>query len=508
MSMDLALSVARSGLRLLDRQMARTADDIANAGTEGHTRKTVAGEALSAAGIGIGVRTGVATRDVDLALQAATMRAGGDAAAGEIRTRLLATVETAHGRPEDGDSLGGLLSALRADLVTLREAPEDPIRRGAVVQAAEDLVARFNGIAAAIGAARQEAHDALTQEVEAANAALAEIGALTRDIRRDIAAGRGVADLEDRRDLAIARLAQSFDVAVIRGQPGEITLVARGGIVLPLDGGPVFSITPATVAPGAFHGGSGTLPGVVLSGRDVTRRLVGGRMAAAAELRDLTLPRMQAELDLSAAHTAARFEAQGLRLLTDGAGAVPDVTLPYAGSAMLGFAGTIRVNPAVAADPSLVRDGTHIVIAVPGGATAFTPNPPGGPPGFATLLDRLLDFTFGATVAPGSAHPAIPAAGLGPDGTLVSTLSGLATLEAHGGALVATQSAARAAAEDGRGRALALGELLGTRMQDRSGVDVDREVAAMVELQNAYTINARVISTLQAMWDALFGAVR
>ena len=59
MSLDLALSVARSGLRLLDLQMARTADDIANAGTDGHTRKTLAGEALSAAGSGIGVRAQV-----------------------------------------------------------------------------------------------------------------------------------------------------------------------------------------------------------------------------------------------------------------------------------------------------------------------------------------------------------------------------------------------------------------------------------------------------------------
>ena len=53
-----------------------------------------------------------------------------------------------------------------------------------------------------------------------------------------------------------------------------------------------------------------------------------------------------------------------------------------------------------------------------------------------------------------------------------------------------------------------LGELLDARMAQRSGVDVDEEVAAMVELQNAYTINARVIATLQSMWDSLLGAVR
>jgi len=33
-------------------------------------------------------------------------------------------------------------------------------------------------------------------------------------------------------------------------------------------------------------------------------------------------------------------------------------------------------------------------------------------------------------------------------------------------------------------------------------------MAAMVQLQNAYAANARVLSTAQAMWDALLGAVR
>ena len=508
MSLDLALSVARSGLRLLDRQMARTADDIANAGTDGHMRKNLEGNALSAVGVGIGVRASAITRDMDLALQAAGMRARGDIAAGDLRLRLLAAVETAHGRPEDGDSIGGLLSAVRGSLIALREAPEDAIRRGAVVGAAQDLAARFNGVAAALGTARQQAHDALLDEATSANAALAEIGALTRDIRRENAAGRSAADLEDKRDLALGRLAMSFDISVISGAQGDITVVARGGIVLPLDGSAQFSVAPATVGAGAWHGASGTLPGIMLGSQDVTRRLVGGRMAAAAELRDLTLPRMAAELDLSAAHTAARFEAQGLRLFTDGGGAVPDVTQPYATSTMLGFAASIRVNAAVADDPALVRDGTHAVAAAPGGPTAFAPNPAGGPAGFAILLDRLLDFTFGREVAAGTPQPVIPSAGLGPDGSLMSGLSGLSTLEAHGSALVASQAGTRSAAEEARNRAGALGDLLGARMQARSGVDVDREVAAMVELQNAYTVNARVVATVQSMWDALFGAVR
>jgi len=508
MSLDLALSVARSGLRLLDRQMARTADDIANAGTAGHTRKILDGTAVSAVGTGIGVRSLVAVRDVDLALQAAAMRTLGDVAGGTLRVKLLSAVETAHGNPADGNSIGGLISSLRASLARLREAPEDPVQRGAVVTAAQDLTGRYNSVAQTIGSARQQAHDALVQEAGTANGALVEIAKLTKEIRSEIAAGRSAADLQDKRDLALARLSESLDISVIQGQGGDITVVARGGLVLPLDGSAAFQVSSATVGAGTWHGAGGTLPGLMLGGQDVTQRVLGGRMAAAVELRDTTLPRMAAELDLSAAHVAARFEAQGLRLFSDDAGSVPDVTQPYTAGGALGFAAAIRVNPTVAADPALVRDGTHAVVAMPGGATGFTPNPAGGPAGFATLLDRLLDFTFGAEVATGSSQPAIQSAGLGPNGTLVSSLSGQRTLESHAGALVGAQAAERSIAEAARDRAASLGEMLDARMQQRSGVDVDREVAAMVQLQNAYAVNARVVSTVQAMWDALFGAVR
>ena len=70
------------------------------------------------------------------------------------------------------------------------------------------------------------------------------------------------------------------------------------------------------------------------------------------------------------------------------------------------------------------------------------------------------------------------------------------------------RTGARAAATEAVGRATSLGELLTGRINARSGVDIDAEVAAMVQLQTAYGVNARVISTIQAMWDSLFNAVR
>lgn len=509
MSLDLAFTVARSGLRLLERQMARTSDDIANAGTAGHTRKVLDGKAMSAVGTGIGVRSQPVARDVDLALIAAQDRARGDVAASTLREDLLRGVESAHGAPEDGDSIGGLVAGLQDAIVSLREAPADAIRRSAVVTAAGSMAERLNTVSAAIGEARQQAQDSMRAEVASLNGNLSIIAGLNDAIRREIGAGRSTADLEDQRDAVIGTVSESLDLTVIRHSTGAVTLVARGGMTLPLEKGSTpFSLDDATVGSGAWHGAGGTLPGVMLEGIDVTRRLAGGRLGAAATLRDATLPRMQAEVDIAASQLAYRMEAQGLRLFTDAAGTVPDVTQPYAGGAMVGFASAIRVNPDVVADPALVRDGTHAVVAVPGGPTDFTPNAATGPAGFATLLDRLLDFSFGAELAAGTPQPGFATGGLGPDGTLSSPLSGLRTLEDYGSALVAEQSGSRAAATATKERAEGLRDVLSSRLQERSGVDVDKEVASMVQLQTAYGVNARVISTVQAMWDALFNAVR
>ena len=125
---------------------------------------------------------------------------------------------------------------------------------------------------------------------------------------------------------------------------------------------------------------------------------------------------------------------------------MPDPAQPYAGGDQIGFAGRIRVNPAIAADPALLRDGTQAVAGSAGGPTAFTPNPAGGPAGFTTLLDRVLDFGFGAEAAAGQAWPGIATAGLGPDGTLASPFTAPATLEAYAGRVTAAQTGDRAAA--------------------------------------------------------------
>lgn len=509
MSLDAALLTARSGILHTQRALAAAANDVANAGTPGHTKKTVAARAVQVEAQGIGVRSLAPSRDVDEALVTELNARRAAAAGAEVHLRLLQGIEAAHGRTEAGDGLGDLMAALRSGFEDLRADPAEPGRQAALLLDAVALAARLNETSAAVQQARQQAQDGIVAEVARVNDTLREIAALTREIRDQIALTGNAAALEDRRDTAIARLSASIEVRALKREEGTIVLVARGGMVLPLDErADAFFTSDASLGPSAFHGAGGTIPGITLGGVDVTRSLIGGRLAEYVALRDATLPRYQAELDLAAANLAARFEGQGLRLFTDAAGAVPDPAQPYAGSAMVGFAGTIRVSAAVAANPALLRDGTHAVAGSATGPSAFTPNPPGGPAGFVGLLDRVLDFTFGGQAQAGVAWAPIATGGLGPDGTLSSPFGAPPTLEAYAGLLTAVHTADRAAASTALSGAQALVSGLEARFAQRSGVDVDQEMAAMVALQNAYAANARVLSTVQSMWDALLGAVR
>lgn len=509
MSLELAFGIAKSGLLATQRQLAQVSQNIANADTPGHTRKELPARAFADdRGGPLGVRMGEARRDVDDALLTERDGRAADAAAADARERLLARIEAVHGKPEDGESLGDVVARLRESFVGLRASPADPGLQQASLGAARDVARRFNEVGAAVAEARQAAQDGLGEEVRRANDALAEIAQLTLRVREETAMGRSTAETEDRRDLALARLSESLPVRALRQADGGLVLIARNGVALPTDPRalPAFSVQGAAVGPTAYYGPppGGTLPGVMLGGVDVTGQLRGGRLAEFVALRDETLPRFQAELDLAAATLSRRLELQGLRLFTDPGGAVPDPALGYVGGNLAGYANTMRLSQAVTDDPRLIRDGTH---AEPG-PPAFAPNPPGGPAGFSTLLERALEHGFGARDAAGADWPAIQSTGLGPNGLLASPFLAPRGIEAYAAAAIGSQTRERAQAAEAGDRARALKGGLDARFARQSGVDPDAEMAALVTLQNAYAANARVVNTAQRMFDQLLAIGR
>lgn len=170
--------------------------------------------------------------------------------------------------------------------------------------------------------------------------------------------------------------------------------------------------------------------------------------------------------------------------LTGGSGELPffmDGTNPYSGqitasgTQSLGFAGRIVLNPALLADP------TKLVAYEAGTATGDPLRP-------AFLLDRLtsgaLDFA--------------PQAGIG---TTAAPFSG--TLGSYIRQMMSQQGeAANAAASLQQGQQIVVNTLR-ERFSEQSSVNIDQEMATLLNLQMAYGANARVMTTVRDMLDLL-----
>ncbi|QXM24300.1 flagellar basal body protein [Elioraea tepida] len=527
MSLDSAIGISTSGLRAISAQLRTVSNNVANAEVPGYTRKTLPTRAVTADGLGIGVGVEQPARVTDAALQRAVWAREASFAAADTRASILAPIESLHGRPEAGDSLAGLLGKLQQGFITLAADPSSASLQVEVVTQAETLAARIREMAGAVTAARNRAQEELVAGVAEANRLLGEAGVLTREIVRLRNEVLGTAELEDKRDAIIGQLSALLDIRVVLKENGEMQAFTRGGLSIPLRPD-AFSTRGAELGPGAFYDPEGgTVPPLLLSDPtraagavDVTRGQVGGRLGALLSLRDETLPRFTAELDEFAHKLARRFEQQGLRLFTDTSGNVPHEGGVVPQARYIGFSSEIRVFALLLETPRLVRDGTHAIPAgIPGFPATrevqppygdpFVPNPATGPQGFDQLIRRILDHTFGATLGLGRPHdPAFLIQGLGPTGRLSSPIPAAATLSAFASSLVATQTAEHAAAKASAESERSTRDLLANRYADAVGVNLDQEMALLVQLQNAYQANARVLTTVQAVWDALLASVR
>ena len=112
----------------------------------------------------------------------------------------------------------------------------------------------------------------------------------------------------------------------------------------------------------------------------------------------------------------------------------------------------------------------------------------------ATSVISQLTSSVRSIPSAGALNPTLSSAGLSATST---TYSGLAT------AIAAYQTDKQATAASNSTRQSSTSSTLQTRLTSEVGVNLDSEMAQMVVLQNAYSANAKVISTVQAMFDVL-----
>lgn len=479
--LGVALSAAASGLRTTQKGIELLSRNIANAATPGYTRKISEPQSLIIGGDVYGVRAGDVSRLVDSDLQRTVRQNFSDIEGASIQDQLLARLELVFGRPGDSSSVASRLNSLGNAFRSLIGNPESVAAQQTVVSKAQDLTRGFNEVANAIQNLRTQAEAQIDATVKEINGLLTDLDALNKEIVSLKAIGRETPDLEDHRDAKIDQLSKLLGITYFERDNGELRILTTSGREL-LAAQPHFLSFSASggVPPTATYPTS--LNGVMLDGVDLfappsatppNTDVRTGRLAGLAELRDRVLPQAQLQIDELASVLTQQLSglAPPLVLFQDGA-------IPYNPLNRTGYAQRIAVNPAVVANVWRVRDGTAA-------AAPNTTNPSDATLPLAVVGLFEATQTFAGTTGLGTAY----------------------SFENYAASFIDFQATQRGSFKSATQSQEIANEALRQRLLSESGVNIDQEMALMVELQNSYGANARVIQAAKEMLDELIKIV-
>lgn len=483
MSISSALSNALSGLTASSANAQVVSANVANALTPGYAPRSVS---LSARGGGRagGVMVQGIVRHVDPGLLSARRSADGRLADAQVGAGFLAEIERLLGPPGETGSLATRLTALEADLVTAASKPEEDSRLSAVVQQADGLAATIRDLSRAVQQQRGDAEARIEQAVTDANTRLREIHTLNARIVDAHNKGHPTAAFEDQRRVVLDGLAELVPIRLATRDNGSVAIYSTGGATL-LDGRPAeFSFTAGNAVMPHMTIENGLLNGLSLNGRPIPPSgndspIEGGRIAGLFGLRDRLATSAQTRLDAVARDLVTRFQDPAIDP-TRGPGAPGLFTDGGAGfdpANETGLALRLSLNPLV--DPEAggavwrLRDGL--------GAGA-----PGDPGNAALLHDLSAALSRPAAMASGDL------------GASARSISG------HVAALMSSIGVERLSLDQSVSFATAQQAGL-LEAEQGMGVDTDAEMQKLLLVEQAYNANARVITVIGDLIDALMG---
>jgi flagellar hook-associated protein 1 FlgK len=296
MSLALSLQSALSSLQANQSALQVVSNNVANAQTDGYTRKIAQPESVTLNGMGAGVRMGDITRNVDRNLVAESHQALSSFAALNIQQSYYQRVQDFFGQPDSNISISARLSDLGAALQELAATPESSTLQTNAVDLAVRLTLQMNSMAEQVQKLRTEADSQIADKVLIANDQLEAIVQLNADISRALAMGRPTGDLEDQRDQAVKNLSQLIEVQTFTRSSGEIVVTTPDGRVLADSVAATLTHdAPSQLSASVSYPAS--IDGINLAGVDITSSIVGGEIAGLIEMRDSILPDLQEELD-------------------------------------------------------------------------------------------------------------------------------------------------------------------------------------------------------------------
>lgn len=446
MASDL-LSIAASGSRAARGALDVTAQNIANASSEGYVRRSLRISEVAASGgagrIGdislSGSRIVEIKRNADSFVQAEVRRTQSDLSRANAELGGLRNIESAI----EHSGVYSSVVEFEAALQHLSGDPVDPSRRAQVLAEATTMANKFNITSTSLDAAA----DGLQFDARSAGDDMTLVASeLARTNLRLARAGTGSSDraaLLDQRDQLLERLSTRASIST--------TFAADGGVAVSIgsnparqlvSGGTVGAFTVTVIPDGTLQFDVDGLP------TEMTGGTLGGAQSALTEV-----ALVRTRLDTLAASLASTVNGvQGTGVALDGTAGQPI------------FAGT------TAADLRVIMQSGAGIATAPAGAGAGSRDP-------QNLADLRLALATSA-----------PAGGLS---NLLFDISS----KVSGRSL--TQSALETIASSAR-----------VTLEQQSGVDLDAEAANLIRFQQAFQASGRAMQTASDIFDTLLGIGR
>lgn len=450
-SLNTALSALRYNAVVLDV----ASNNVANVGTEGYTRRQVAGASMGAPatpamwsrydGSGDGVRVAGMTRMADAFLDARARIEHANQSYLDVRQSVLERVESGIGEPGD-NGVAAALADFRTAWADLANNPDESAPRSQVLAQAGALADALGIQARNVANEESDQRFRLLSIVGEVNTVAGDLAAVNKSIANATVAGGDAGILLDQRDQLALRLAQ------LTGARG--TIRADGGMDVSLEGIPLVTgqdaarlEIPAGITPAGDSDGR-PLAFAVVAGAVATPLTTGmrGEVGAVSDLLATTLPAYAAGLDAIAASLADQVNARHAAGF-DRAGNPGGIFFGY--------------------DPADAAATIAVVLTSPGQVAAS--GLPGG----------VID----------GSNADLLSAPLAAEGDYQRLVNGFGSEVASVRRLALNQQTLTAQVD-------------GSREQLR-GVNLDEEMVTMLAAQRAYEAAARVMSTLDSVLDTL-----
>jgi flagellar hook-associated protein 1 FlgK len=475
MSLSTALNIAQQSLINTQRQTTVLSRNIANAENADYTRRTAVLSSLAP-----GSRVAVIQRSTDAALFRENLSAmSGWSAQSTILDGLNKLSSSVNG-VNHASSSSILIGKMQEALELYVSSPSNRTLAENAVGSARDVVRALNDGTKAIHAFRNDMDGQITTAVSELNALLADFKTVNDQIRKANMQAGEANDAYDTRDAILKRISELVPVSTITRSHDDMMLVTA-------DGATLFETEPRPVLFDTVGGNGVLIDGVPMNPATGANTTAGGTIAAMVQLRDSFAEEMQAQLDEVARGLISAFAE------TDPADAsnviaglfVFDLagTVPADGVRISGLAGRIalneRVDPVQGGDAERLRDGINF---------DFNPD---GHASFSDYISSLVDQIDNPRMMVGA-------------GGVVASQS----LSTYATASISWIEDARKTATYGAENKHAMMFRTAEALSNVTHVNVDEEMALMLQLEQSYAASAKMMQMIDEMLKTLLSVVR